>query len=1022
MSWLERTSQRQSKGQRARKATSLGDLHRRRAETQAQFWTPSWVASGIWASLAPAMQKVPENRLIKVLDPAVGSGRLFTPAPLDRCSFYGLDIDQDCIQALSEETRGSEASYEFAVGAMEDLTARNFDICVMNPPFGLHLAGPNMRPYACTSFGPFGPNTAATSHEYALMLALDAAQLVAAVMPSSADGHCRSEERLAAVYRLPRNTFKAEGANVATSVYVFGPPGFSGPVEEFSVCPGEEWPAPAVAFKQGAGDRRVVFRLNGIDFSEPTISTPVTGDPTVRIDHHNRRIVLNFHCGLTEAKVLNALLREDVPREGRHRYPKEIRYRGDGHFYLDTYLLQEDPDAALNAFIEQIRQQGGAPAVSPTFTGYWSKLKKRHHRAMEPFRHWVKMDQGDSLVLEATRSTLLEPGNPRSPAIRRGTQLKAVPLGGEYIVEYEGHTVQQRRDVLEKRFTFIGGSELARDKEWRLVHPGLEAKFPEIAKAYRAQIAKLGIDQWLWPYQIDSLVELLMKPCGSVAGWQQGTGKARLAIALGLVSGKALLCVEPGLLPEMRRELIKLQIDPSLYQVIEGVDDTRVLKRLNLVSYHRLRSVDDRDRMLAAGLRRRVTTVIADEGSLLRNPGSLQSRAVARLSPRRLYVLDGTPVANYPRDLLPIAGATAGDGVANQPFSLRQRPFMSPALLRSASFVARGIDEFRDRHVCIDWAVNEFKDDLRTGAKRELPRINDVLGFRDWAGRFVQRRLRDEPEVAPFAGCPKPIYEDHEIGWDKAHFKYYLKHAIEFAQWYRNHKAECGSSGKGLNLVAILARIRAVMSAANNPHAPGRNSLGTYVPVTSKQRAVMERIAEHVAAGRKTIVYMESPEMVRRLQRELQENYGIDAVPFHGQRPIEERTAEMDERFRFGDCMVMLCSWCAQRGLNLACAKAVVFYQRNWSGDVEQQAIARTQRPDQDSRVWVDRFHLAGSLDVYMKQLVEWKVAAADAGLDWGDGATEDDVFMHMDALIEEFCEETLGMRAREAYEKMLAA
>jgi hypothetical protein len=38
----------------------------------------------------------------------------------------------------------------------------------------------------------------------------------------------------------------------------------------------------------------------------------------------------------------------------------------------------------------------------------------------------------------------------------------------------------------------------------------------------------------------------------------------------------------------------------------------------------------------------------------------------------------------------------------------------------------RGIDSFRDDYVVLEWATNEFTDNLRGGAKREIPKINNV--------------------------------------------------------------------------------------------------------------------------------------------------------------------------------------------------------------------------------------------------------------------------------------------------------
>lgn len=501
-----------------------------------------------------------------------------------------------------------------------------------------------------------------------------------------------------------------------------------------------------------------------------------------------------------------------------------------------------------------------------------------------------------------------------------------------------------------------------------------------------------------------------------------GTGKSRLAIALAILSGRGLICVESGLIPEMRREFIKLGLPSDIWQVIESVEHTKHLKKVNLISYNKLRSKTDRGASLAKHLRRRINTLIADEGSLLRNRNTLQSKAVAQVSAKKLFILDGTPMANLPRDLLPLAVASTGDGVAHQPFSYFGRPFMAASLLNSASFAPRGVDEFRDRHVVVDWATHEFTDSKMTsGAKREIPRLNNVVLFREWAGKFVQRRLRDEPDVDAYASCPDPVFQDHVINWDKAHLKHYLDTALNFAQWYLQHKRSREIEGKGSNLVAVLARIQAVMAAANSPHVIGKNTRELHTPITSKQRAVIDRICEHVADGRKTLVYCRSPETVERMASILKQEHDIDAVKFTGKIDITKRTEEMDREFRLGTCQVLLSTFVGQRGLNLEMASALILYERDWSGSSEEQTIARTQRPDQTENVIVDRFHLAGSLDLYQAQMVEWKLAAADSGLDWGDGATETDVFKHMDHVLEEFCHEVMNQSAREALECMVA-
>ena len=1012
MSWAKKAAGIVSKGSMSEKPKDLADLHRRRRESAGQFFTAEWISRGIWQSIQDSLGC---DRKISVLDTSIGSGRLMAPADPTHCSIYGIDPDEHCINVLSESAAEADIDYRLKVGGMEDLDARGFDLAIINPPFSLTLSSPNMEPFPCTAFGKFGPNTSALSHEYALEQALAAADNVVALLPTSMKSRCRQESRLCAIAGLAAESFQDEGASERTAVFYFCRED-ADQVDTYRVSRESAWPKVALALGRPTVP---IFRLGSIDTGEAIITTPVTGDRNVRVEHHNRRAVLKFRCGFIEAKVRNALLEGDVDPGDRHRYPAGVRFIGDLRLSMDVWLQQDDPDAAFRSILSIIEKNGGVPIVSKTLEGYWRRVKRNHLRAATPYRRWVKRDGRSCVSITAKRSSLLIPGNTNGPAIRRGETLTAAPLGGEYRIEKDGAVLTLRRDELEARFTLDeeGGRSTA---HWELIEPGLCEAYPEIAHQVRLAMRRRGID-WLWPFQSEGAIEHVIKPYGGIPAWKQGTGKARLAIALALLGGKHnLIVVESGLVAEMRREIaINLKLDTGLWQIIDRVDADAELKKVNIISYNTLKRRLRPRRTAAKVLRRRFHTVIADEGGILSNIDSQQSRAILALSPRKLIVADGTPIGNYPRSLYNVGAATAGQGVAHQPYSLWNRPFLEPRLLQSASFSERGLDRFRERHVVLEWATNEFKEDQK-GAKREVPRINNVVEFRAWTLPIVQRKVRYEPEVEPYAGCPKPIFKDCTVDWDRDHLAHYLNVALHFVHWYERHREESLRGGRGTNLVAVLAKILAVRKAASHPHQIGENDFANYFPLTSKQCYAMDRVREHVAAGKKTLLYAYSPSTVERLATELERD-GIDCVVFHGRRPIKQRMIELDERFRFGDANALLSTWVGQKGLNLPQVKRVILYDRDWTGRTEDQAVHRTQRPDQDERVIVERLHLAGSIDEYIAQVVEWKQTACDSGLDWGDGATESDVFSHMDAIIERFCQDIMKGSLREVYERLAA-
>lgn len=1010
MTWNNSARQVQSKGLLSKKAVGLAGLHRRRMETGAQFYTPEWVAEAIWSVLTPAVETAfaRDRTPVAVLDSSVGNGRLLTPAPRDKCAFYACDIDARCIEALSEDASLADVHHEFLLAGMESVTARGMGCAVINPPFSITLQSPVMEPYDCAHYGKFGPHTAALSHEYALAQALEAADIVAALLPVSMEAVCLANQRLVAIYSLPADAFKNEGAQVRTAVYVFNRSNRVGALIRHVGARGEPW-LPVNLYCTS----KPRFKVAGVDESEPTITLPVTHDRRVALNHHNRRLILTFNCGLTQSKVLNGLLVGPVAAAEGHRYPANIRYQGDGKLLLDTFLLQGDPQAAFNSVVEEIRCHGGEPIISPTLRGYFRKLMLRHARATTPLRHVVRAAKNPSVAVRAKRGMLLRMGDLKSPAIRKGEEFCAEALGGSYRLTVKGCTEELRRDELEQRFEIVGGDERA-TADWQVVYPGLIEAFPAHARQRKNEIKQKGID-WLWPYQGDSLTELMLCPYGAIAAWQQGTGKARLAIALALLSGKAsLIVVESGLVDEMLREIGKVGLNPSLWKDIQSSSDTVDLKQINLISYNRLKAATGHRKTIAHLLRRRIHTLVADEGGLLSNEDSQQSRAVMQVSARRVVVLDGSPLGNYARDMLPVASATAGNGLAHQQYGLHNQVTMLPDLFKTSSFAVRGVEHFKNLHVVLDWCTTEFGETLKSGAKREVPKINNLPLFRQWLAPFVQRRLRDEPEVAPYAGCPKPTRKVVELEWDRAHLAHYLDVAVNFAHWYQAEKRARESAGKNTNLIAVLARIQAVVAACDHPHIGTKVVNTKYAPLTSKQRWILQRVAEHVAAGKKTIVYAQCPKLLNRLHLEL-EARGIKSVLFHGERNIKQRTKELDDAFRFGETPVLLSSWVGQRGLNLPQAKRVIFASRNFAADTEDQALARTTRPEQDEQVQAEYVHLRGSINHYIGQVVEWKQAAADAGLDWGDGATDSDVFHHMDSILEAFCRDTLEMSSYES-------
>ncbi|MBA4372297.1 MAG: helicase [Thermodesulfovibrio sp.] len=1027
MSWYDNLRNIESRGSQADRPGSLANLSEARKVHMGQFFTPDAVAALMWRIVQPAMIRMYGKRTVSILDNSIGTGRLLQYASPELHKLYGVDVDSGPLLSLGKAAQAAGFSCEFEACGMEAIRPRNIDVALINPPFSLHLESPLLKGYPCNCYGKFGPNTSSMSHAYALAQAVDGCQLVVALLPSTFAEEVVSEpdrflpvldaERIRAHVTLPPSLFRQEGTDVRVSLLVCSAVS-QGFMRIKLESLGDVLPDLGLNLTTPGEPK---MKILGVTDDKPAITRPVTGDTTVRVAHNSRRIVLGFNCGLTEAKILNAILvrrLSDVPVDFRR--PEEFKYTGQGKLDVEVHLAQPDPVGSFSAFLEEIRKAGGTPIVH---SGVWGYLKRRIRQSLRqqtPLGHTVYVPDGvagtasDRVVAAARRGLVADKKIWGSPYIPAGESIAfQKEQDGNWQFQFKG---QPYRITSKQLYEDFGVKVGAAEAGWTVVHPGLLEKFSDIARAHEARARQLGIHTWLnWTFQWKDLIETSMKR-GAVISWAMGLGKARLGAAIILLSGcrRGLLTVEAGLIDEMTRELQGLPISKDCWQVITTPEQIEDLSQINVISYERLRRPvkggNSRD-TYARRLRRRISVLVCDEADLLANPESDQSRALFQVSAKRRFSLSGTPTNNYPRDILPILAFTVGDCTAAQPWGWR-RGYMEQNWRNSVAYSNRGIDAFRNTFVTLEWVTREFENDMLSGAKREVPKIKDVEKYRAMLAPHVKRRVVIEPAVAENISIPPESREVVEILWDEEHLAFYLRVAEDFASWYLRQREDRNRN----NLIALLARIRAVSFASDFPQASAQGFC-TYRHLTSKQRWVIDEVERLDGAGRKTIVYAENPGQLDLLAMELSKR-GVDSVVFHGQKPIKVRTAELNQRFRFGDCRTLLASLgVTAKGHNISQANEVILMSRAWTSTVEEQAIARTLRPQQKENVRVRYAHLAGGIDVYKGQMCLWKKDATEAGFDWATPQTTDMEFCHLDTILERFVKNLAALKGLSSQE-----
>ena len=1038
-----------SRGSTAARPGSLAGLHESRKATHGQFFTSPALVAFLWRYVdaldnGRRVRNGQAGRLA-LFDNACGNGRLFWPADPARHVLYGCDIDGETVEQLARAV--SEAGFDARIvnAGMEEIGDVTAHIGLLNPPFGLHLSSPFLEPTPdVTTWGPHGPHTSALSQSYAVAQALACCEVVLAIIPTSyADRLAATpalSDRLRGVLHLPAGLFREEGTDVRVSLACFGSGYRTGPVEIQQITD-LTGPLPRMGLELSSWHKRTRGpRVRSVEDSRPVITTPVTGDASVRVSHSGRKIFLRFACGLTEARCLNALLDyRVVAREGQ-RLPAGVRYAGQGWLDIENLLGTEGAEGNLDRLLERIRTAGGDPRPSASLVGYYRKRLRSDRVRREPFRRWAytagvpdMADQpiGSEAPATVRTSHITDPTIWNSPVLRAGDRvtLRVVDAGGSRAYEVlRGDRLMATHTLEEIRRKFTAHVEA--HKGWRLVHPGRRAAFPALAAARARNAESLGLREALhWDpasgescYQFDDLVELAQATRG-VAAWCMGAGKARLGLGLCMMGGEHnLIVVESHLVPELVDEIGKIGLADELWQVIDRPDQLEALRKVNIVSYAKLRAPIAKGagrRTYASRLRRRLHTVVADEAQSLRTRSTAQTQAIWKLSPKRRYAMTGTPIANYCRDALPLIIWAGGDGIATQRYGEHQ-PLIDELNLKTMQESRRGLDAFREKFVSLEWAVREFEEDLREGAKREVPRLRNVEAFRDLLAPHVLRRVMGEPELARWIRVPEPTRHVHEIDWDPAHLKVFLRNAWEFADWYRDLRKKAGDGGN-INLVAVLAHINQVFKATNVPHMLD-GPAGAYSQDTSKQRYALDLVRRFVGEGKKTILYATNPSVLERLARRLEAD-GIECVLYHGGIPIARRTKELNRRFRNGSAMVLLIALgCGQTGLNLPQASRMIFLNRGWTPKTEEQAGHRVLRPQQADDVEFHYLHLSGSIDEYQALHVLHKQDAANAGLDFGEQEIAEGEFLHLSTVIGRFCEDLIARWGLQQHHDLIEA
>jgi len=493
----------------------------------------------------------------------------------------------------------------------------------------------------------------------------------------------------------------------------------------------------------------------------------------------------------------------------------------------------------------------------------------------------------------------------------------------------------------------VGGREVAASHEWAQVNAG--PWLAETLAALRGPEGLAAVDAGpelrasLRPYQQHGLrwLHLLSSlRLGACLADDMGLGKTMQVLALLLVRKRAegpapsLLVAPASLLANWAQEAARFA--PGLRVLVAhtsaipakvlGTLPAEQVRQSDLVitsygSVQRLAWIRETSWRLA----------ILDEAQAIKNPGTLQTKAVKRLSAGSRIALTGTPIENRLSDLWSIFD------------------FVNPGLLGGSQAFAGFTRRLADS----------------PGGYQPLRRLVQP---------YILRRLKTDKTV--ISDLPDKTEQNAYCSLSRKQAALYQEAVDELTRALQ--KGVEGVERKGL-VLAFLTRFKQICN-----HPSQWLGDGDWAEPDSGKLARLRELSEVVAAKQeKMLVFSQYAEVAAPLAAFLGSIFGREGCVLTGDTTVKRRQElvtrfEMDESLGF----FVLSLKAGGSGLNLTAASHVVHFDRWWNPAVEDQATDRAFRIGQKRNVLVHKFVCRGTVEERIDHMIHDKRQLAAELLD----------------------------------------
>lgn len=466
-----------------------------------------------------------------------------------------------------------------------------------------------------------------------------------------------------------------------------------------------------------------------------------------------------------------------------------------------------------------------------------------------------------------------------------------------------------------------------------LIKELMSTKATPIPKGLKAQLRPYQQRGYEWLYKNSRL------GFGSLIADDMGLGKTLQVITTllklkedgELVNQKALAIVPTTLLTNWDKEIRKFAPTLAAHIYHGSNRDLDPLKEADILitTYGVVRSETKLQKV-------KWLAIIIDEAQNIKNPATIQTKAVKKLKAPIKIAMSGTPVENRLSEYWSI-------------FDYSNKGYLGN-LSKFKENYAKPIEIDRDQQ--------------------------QLKQFRKITAPFILRRLKSDKTI--IKDLPDKIEKDQFCSLTPAQTAIY-QNVID-TTLKTIEKAE-GINRRGL----VLKLITALKQICNHPtHFLKR---GDADPLLSGKASMLFNLLPQVLeAGEKTLIFTQYQEMGKLLAEMLHTEFQLEVPFLHGGVSRKGRD-KMVERFQNDRATrVMILSLKAGgTGLNLTAASNVVHYDLWWNPAVEAQATDRAYRIGQQNNVMVHRFITKGTFEEKINQLLLEKKELANLAVSTGE-------------------------------------